>query len=802
MVGLRIGLNHRRIARLLVLMAAVPISDPASRHPVRFREGSAQMKPAYTPLTSLLDGHLPGVALGDYDNDGDLDIYLTNNGAPSTTWELLAPAASRPGPLARAAFLYRNDGDPDGDGLPNFTDVTAATGTDDLPGIGGAALFVDLDNDGDLDLVVANKLRGITFSEFGFHAPDQGIDFPGLRDSKKVLPIFTPDTPNGQLNGEFVVGTDPKTGQPRGEGRNTLYRNLLKETGQARFEDITDRAGEIGGTSKGLPGGRSSNAVVAADVDQDGFLDLYFGNMIDPDFWALKPQVGPKGESSETGKQLFSNGQLNELFHNNGDMTFTDVTEQAGVGGSSPTFYDYNGEARQAYSPDLRDAAGKPVGEPAPTSWGAAFSDFDLDGRPDIWVASDTPGHVELYRNDTEPDKPIKFTPIGRLSGVAQIGQWMGIATGDLDRDGDFDVFIANFGGSCYARTHNVDAAKRTLEDDVDVWNRWQGNANLHALLSNDGVRQVRHEGKLGKAGIFPNVVQSAEVTHSRWLPPRVADPTGISPQKGPLFGLGPYEFAWGAVMFDADSDGWLDLYFAGSLEAETEENPGRLLISEGPFRFVDLSVEAHALNISKVRYDNVDAGRPPEPEDRILQEPNKATNEIAGAIATGDLNGDGFEDLVVVNTGGFFFRRPNPPRMPNGMAQFQAGGAMLFINQGTQNHWLRLRLEGAMRPGDPKHSGKSNRMAVGARVVATLAPPEDPGLPVVRELAAGGSLEGQSSPELHFGLGKATKVSRLEVHWPSGKVQELGEVAADQILLVREGDSQLTVIRQPKVKP
>ena len=160
---------HRssRLAWLLPLLAigllgaAAPRQDDAwQRHPVRFREGSSGLKPAYTPLVSLLDGAFPGVAIGDFDGDGDLDVFLTNNGNPGVRQELVLPAASRPGKLALANFLYRNDGDTDGDGLPNFTDVAAEAGVEGIPGIGAGAVFADFDNDGDLDLYVANRLRG------------------------------------------------------------------------------------------------------------------------------------------------------------------------------------------------------------------------------------------------------------------------------------------------------------------------------------------------------------------------------------------------------------------------------------------------------------------------------------------------------------------------------------------------------------------------------------------------------------------------------------------------------------------
>jgi enediyne biosynthesis protein E4 len=658
--------------------------------------------------------------------------------------------------------------------------------------------WADFDNDGDLDLYVVNKLRGLTFSEFGLHAPDYNMNMGGFRDpgGNKMPPLFQADTEHGQLNGEFVTVTDPVTGKPRGEGRNTLYRNMLKETGKATFVDVTDQAGEIGGTSAAMPGGRSSSSVAVADVDGDGYLDVYVANTIDPDFWNFKGQVSPTGGAAANGENLFCNGETNRLYHNNGDWTFTDVTESAGVQGASPSFFDYGGAQREAYTAELRDAAGKPVGEPGSLTWGVAFSDIDGDGDPDLWLANDTPGRVELFRNDSTPGH-VRFTAIGDLSGVGLIGQWMGIATGDFDRDGDFDAFITNYGGNPYLHTHNVDPSRRRLEDDVAEWHRWQNNASLHGYFRNDGTRQVRRGGAAETIGIFPNTIQALSIQHSRWLPPAAADPSRVSPQKRILFGGGPLEFGWGVVAFDADDDGWLDLYFAGSLGVE--ENSGRLLLGDGPNRYVDLTVEAHALDILGANYANVDAGQPPAPGDRILQTPQARTNEMAGAIASADLNGDGHEDLMVVNTGGWFDRRPTTLRLPNGRPAYQPGNVMIFINEGTPRHWLRVRLEGARRPGEPPGPGKSNRMGIGARVTAVPAAAHPP-LPIVRELTAGGSFQAQSGPELHFGLGEAAGVSRLEVRWPSGRIQEFRDVPADRTVLVREGVDRLEVVA-PKAK-
>jgi hypothetical protein len=758
----------------------------------KFRDGTAGLVPPFFSNTSLFDGQFTGVCVGDYDNDGDEDIYFTNNGNPATLPAFMAgkvPPANVPTNLdnpegkGRPNGLYRNDGVVNG--IVQFHNVAKEAGVEDLPGIGAGCVFADFDNDGDLDLLVVNKLRGITFSEYGFHSVEQNLNIKGFRDGSKISPLFDFDSDHGQLNGEYVVVTDPVTGKPRGEGRNTLYRNMLMETGQAKFVDVTDQAGDVGGTTKGLPGGHYGTTAAVADVNGDSYLDIYVGNFIDQDFWNTKGIVDAHGQRYDGGN-LHNNAEMNRLYLNNGDMTFTDVTEEAGVGGPPGFFYDYDGSRHAAYDPELKDIQGHPVGEPSGMlSWGVSFFDFNQDGRPDILVSNDVPGTLNLYRNDTEPGGRPRFTDVTRESGMELIGEWMGCSFGDLDHDGDLDVFCANFGGNIYAFTHNTDPAKRTLADDVGEWNRWQQNASVHGLFRNDGTRIVRKNGVDQQVGVFPNIIQSVQLEQSRWMPMWNSDPTHVSPQKRPLLGLAPLEFAWGSAIFDYDNDTWPDLYTVGSLGVYME-NPGRLIRNLGDWHFRDVSVEAHALDISLVNYERVDRGEPPAPGDRIEWKLDSEQNEKGGAVATADLDGNGFPDLIVTNGGSYTSSLPDVPTYPNGMKAFRPGPTFIFLNDGNSNHWLKVKLSGGMRQGMAAQPGLANRDGIGARVVATLSTPGGP-VKLVQEVAAGNAFQASSSKILLFGLGSADEVEHLEVFWPWGGKDELFHVKADQLVTVEQ---------------
>ena len=266
-----------------------------------------------------------GAAFFDYDNDNDIDIYITNG----------SRFGGFPADTAPHNRLYRNDG--------MFADVTTTAGVGDTSWSMGCAA-ADYDNDGDVDLYVTNF------------------------------------------------------------GRNTLYRNQ----GDGSFSDVTERAG-VGDDRYGV-------GCAFGDYDRDGYVDLAVVNYID--FWleyeSTVPCVwkrvdimcGPRGMLPDT----------DVLYRNNGDGSFEDVTEAAGMTGKE-------------------------------WSYGVVFSDFDIDGWPDLFIANDSgPNFLYVNRGDGT------FTEEGLAAGVAYSGDGadqgcMGVAADDFDNDGRIDLFVTNFEG-------------------------------------------------------------------------------------------------------------------------------------------------------------------------------------------------------------------------------------------------------------------------------------------------------------------------------------------------------------------
>ncbi len=301
---------------------------------------------------------------------------------------------------------------------PVFTDVTRAAGVGDA-GNGKGVAFADVDNDGDWDLYISNKgganrlFRNNGDGTFADATAEMGDN---LGDAGFCMGSVFFDYDNDGWVDLYL---------PKG-GRYEIETNRLLRNVNGRFVDVTETAG-VG--SKEF-----TYAAAAADYDGDGHLDLYLAN--------------------------YGVGAKNQLYRNNGDGTFSDVTDAAGVGDRSWSWMAVWADVNDDNLPDLYVVNGRyPAGEPntlylnrgdgtfantgrdagvADGNWGlgAVFADLDTDGDLDLFV-SNYVGPNALYLNDGTGT----FSEAGAASGLADLGWGKGPTFGDLDHDGDLDLY-------------------------------------------------------------------------------------------------------------------------------------------------------------------------------------------------------------------------------------------------------------------------------------------------------------------------------------------------------------------------
>jgi len=492
---------------------------------------------------------------------------------------------------------------------------------------GGVAVF-DYDNDGWLDIYFVNSLN-VDLMKSGektrsalYHNNGDGT-FTDVTDKAGV--------------GDVGWGMGAAVGDYNNDGFDDLYvtclgpNHLFKNNGNGTFTDVTQTAN--------VNDPRWSTGAAFVDYDNDGKLDLFVANYVDYDLQNL-PEFGKdktcqyKGIAVQCGPRGMR-GAGDSLFHNNGDGTFTDVSKKAGV--SDPNGY---------------------------FGMGVVCSDFDDDGLIDIFVADDSTPNLLYHNNGDGSFKEIGFVSGTALSMDGAEQGSMGVAVGDYDHDGRFDIFITNF---------------------VDEYN---------TLYHNDGRNS------------FTDVSYKANV----------------ATVSIPLVG-------WGTHFLDYDNDGWGDLFVAnGHVYPQLQGYHQRKLLHHNNRDGTFTEVAAQS-------------GAP------LMQE------RAGRGVAFGDLDNDGDIDMVVNDLDG-------PPQA-------------LRNDGGNGNNFVKVRTVGV----------KSNRDGIGAKVKVVSGD-----LTLIDEVRSGASYISQSDLRLNFGLEKRAKIDLIEIRWPSGVVDKITNVNANKLLTVKEG--------------
>ncbi|HTB91331.1 MAG TPA: CRTAC1 family protein [Candidatus Sulfotelmatobacter sp.] len=395
----------------------------------------------------------------------------------------------------------------------------------------------------------------------------------------------------------------------------------------------------------------------------------------------------------------------NVLYHNNGDGTFTDVTARAGVAGGgwsvSAGFFDYDNDGKL----DL---------------FVTRYMDWDADHNKICggdWHTYCPPNAFPattclLFHNRGDGT----FEDVTERSGLAaKKGRALGVAFADYDGDGFTDIFVSNDGMQQYLFHNNGNGTFTECALDAGVaftadGKGMSGMGTVFQDYDNDGRPDIL-------VTVLPREIYS--LYHNEG-----AGNFNYASLEAGLGAMTSMSSGWGVGLEDFDNDGWKDLFVAqGHVLDNVQDIDASLRYRELPL--LALNHNGH--------FERVESG--------------VAKPLAARGVAFGDINNDGCMDAVISCLGG-------PP--------------VLLLNRGSGiNHWLTILLQGT----------RSNRDGYGARVSVNGQ---------TRVATSTGSYLCANDKRLHFGLGSSEKAT-VEILWPSGAKQILNDVRADQFLSIRE---------------
>jgi len=515
------------------------------------------------------------------------------------------------------------------------------------------------------------------------------------------------------------------------------------------FDDITDRSGlqiferaRVNGSNPSyleVMGG----GVAVADVDGDGFEDIFLTSM----------------DSFEEDSELTVS--RSSLFRNNGNGTFTEITEKAGLTNikgypQGALFFDFNNNGRQdlyiaSYDggqlfrneggtfTEITRESGLDLdglcGDYPCFGSSASASDYNRDGHPDLLIVNNVDwdinnpaqyGERQLFPAFFEAQKSFlfrnngdgTFTNVAEQSGLDnEGGKGLSAVWFDFNNDSWPDLYIAN----------DLTRNRLYLNKGDGTFSDLASSAGVDEVKSNMGVNATDFNNN-GHLDLVTTNLEGSYISLFRSFGDLRFDYAthyaGLNPSRR--------SSGWGVELADFNLDGHPDLVMAAGpvWDIEPKDAENLFFKNNGEGQFEDITLSAGAFQNSAV----------------------------SRGLAVIDILNNGKPDLVISNIDG------GSPQL------------LMNITENT-NHWLKLTLEGLA----------SNRDAVGARVTLKLTD----GKKMIREVKAGGSYQSTSSKAVYFGLG-AGDIEQLTIHWPSDRTDIFNDVPIDTILHITEGQKDV----------
>ncbi len=571
-----------------------------------------------------------------------------------------------------------------------------------------------------------------------------GVEFANTLDFNEDFNIYT--------YRNFYNGGGVALGDVNNDGLTDIYlsgnrveNRLFLNRGDLQFDDVTAAAG-VGGQAAW------STGVTMADVNADGWLDIYVCNSGD----------------------IQGDNRRNELYINNQDGSFTESAADYGLANEGLSthgvFFDYDRdgdldfyllnnsyqaigsfnleknerpkrdsvggdrlyENRDGYFHDVSEAAGI-YGSIIGFGLGVTVGDVDRDGWPDLFVSNDFFERDYLYINNR--DGTFRETLTEAMQSISAAS--MGADMADIDNDGYAEIFV----------TEMLPASNQRMKEATtfENWNRYQYN------LKNDYYHQFTR-----------NMLQ-----HNNG--------DGTFSEIGRMSGVEATDWSWGALIFDMDNDGYKDLYVANGIYQDLTNRDFLDYLADDEFKRkvtasgqVDYQVLVDAIPSNPVR-NFAFRNEGPERDFHFRSVGAEWGLDLEGftnGSAYGDLDNDGDLDLVVNNTN---------------------AAALVYRNHSAGNHWLQLEFRGV----------GANPFGVGTKATVVAGDRS-----FYLEYMPMRGFESSMQYRLHFGLGDIDHVDRIDLEWPDGRRSSIPGPAVDQLVTVAQDQTaQRTAVDAPAAK-